>query len=306
MRNMSVDKVVLTGARGFIGKHLKKKLENQGYQVTSLIRPEKKPTDSSEISTDFQNQSELQMLMEILRPNFFIHLASKVQPGRENFDLAATYQNEVQVAANFALSIPKSCKLSLFCGSADEYGNSKPPFLENQPQKVFSAYGWGKAAAYHAVTLIANQRGLDWCWVRPFLIFGPLQKPTMFLSSTIKACIKNETLQLTLGEQTRDFLYVEDLCEMFLRIIKNSSVAKNEIFNLCSGEQRSIRSVGNKIYELIGSGTLNWGSLPYRANEAMSFYGSTEKFVKTFGQVKLTPFDEALKRTVEVEKRSNF
>jgi nucleoside-diphosphate-sugar epimerase len=194
---------------------------------------------------------------------------------------------------------------AIFVGSCEEYGNGKPPFIETQEPIVFSPYGWGKIASYQAIKLICTERKINYCWIRPFLTFGPQQSSKSIIPSVILSCLKNENIALTPGEQTRDFIYVEDICEMFRILIKNHKTTNNEIFNLCSGIPRTISSVTHLIQNKIGTGKLLFGKVPYRPNEAMSFYGSNTKFNKYFGEVPLHDFESAIDLTIQSYK-SNF
>lgn len=208
-------------------------------------------------------------------------------------------EGTIASAVRVARAIPPSVRLAVFLGSCEEYGNTPPPFREDGPLKAFSPYGWAKISAFHAVSLLAHQRGFPLTWTRPFLTFGPGQSGELLIPSLIDACAGGRSIDLTPGGQTRDFIYVEDVVSMLITIIAHPRLSAGTVLNLASGTPRMVRDVGDAIQALIGRGRLNWGALPYRFDEAMSFYASMDRWRLLFGPPPTTPFEDAIRTTVQ-------
>ena len=136
--------------------------------------------------------------------------------------------------------------------------------------------------------------------MRPFLIFGPQQVSDGLIPSVVRACTNNEEVLLTPGDQTRDFIFIDDLCQMILRILKNPALARGKVYNLCSGVPRNVKEVATAIQKIVGRGELRFGALPYRTNEKMHFYGSTERYSQDFKRFDHTDFVVALEKTIRV------
>lgn len=296
-------RAVLTGVTGFLGSHLAPALKAAGWEVHALVRPTSRNPVSPAVdevhSIFLRDTPELRQLLGRLRPDALLHLASSTVPGGAAGGFEDHYEHTVLPALGVAQALPDSVRLALFFGSSIEYGNQAPPFEESLAPRCCSAYAWGKIAAYHGVMELLGERGLPGCWLRPFLTFGPGPMHSQLIPSLIRGCYAGERIPLTSGLQTRDFLYVLDLCAMVLRILDHPERAKGEVLNLASGVPRSIREVAERIQALVGRGELAFGALPYRAQEPLPFYGSRAKFEALFGPVPLTPFDEALRVTVE-------
>jgi len=283
-------RVVITGGRGFIGSHLLQHLTSNGYEVSALGRDD----------VDLRDQEATARVLGRISPHIAIHLASCSSPGRpKDWSLQGFFENEVLIAGNVAKGLPASTEFAAFFGSCEEYGNGPVPFREEQMPVSFSPYGWAKIASYFATSLICKERGLRWCWLRAFLTFGEGQDNQLLVPTLIRECLNGRAVELTKGEQTRDLVYVHDLCRMVLRILEAPERANGEIINLCSGKERRIRDIGELIRSQIGRGELRWGSLPYRQQEAMRFYGDNRKFVRLFGEPEFTPFEDAIARTIE-------
>ena len=298
-------RVVVTGAGGFIGGHLVHHLTAAGMEVHGVTRRAVNGATWKCHVGECGDRDFIAGVMGRVTPDFVVHLASRTAPGRNLDDFERQLADTVLPSLVVARALPDSVNLAIFFGSCEEYGNAEPPFVEDQPRRCFSPSGWAKDAAREGVFLTGRLTGRSVCWVRPFLTFGPGQRPGLFVPDVIRACLDGTPLALTAGEQTRDFIPVDDVCGMVLRILAAPDRARGETINLCSGRPRTIRSVAETIRTLVGRGDLRFGSLPYRADEATRFFGSTAKYDRLFGRWEASDFDAAMAatiRTIEAER----
>jgi nucleoside-diphosphate-sugar epimerase len=294
-------RVALTGGSGFIGSHLAPFLLHEGYEIHYLARTSSDLVhfcgERHEVS--LSDGIGLTRLLGRIRPHFILHLAGRAKPSRDLDDFHDQIRDTVLPTVTLARSIPADTELGLFFGSCEEYGDSEPPFREDQSLKCFSPYGWAKLSAWHATMMIARQKRLSICWARPFLTFGPRQNTNQVIPTLIRGCLVDAEIPLSPGHQTRDFLFVADLCQMVLQILRHPSAAHGETLNLCTGKDRTVRSIAESIRRLAGGGRFLFGALPYREEEAMRFYGSREKYERLFGRIIYTDFEAALKTTID-------
>lgn len=292
-------KVLITGSSGFIGSHLSLWLADRRYEVNTVVRTPGSGRGFPEYVWPAPDIAAMAAIIEHCRPEFIIHLAAQARPNRNINDFVAQYENTIRPTIAVATVVPSYVRLAVFFGSCEEYGDGPAPFDEYQPLRSISPYGWAKISAYHAVQSIFAVRNVPWCWVRPFLAFGPGQNGDRLVPGVINACLRNKDIPLSPGEQTRDFIFVHDLCIMIERILSKHERARHQVVNLCSGTPRSIRSVAELIQEKIGRGHLKLGALPYRQREAMRFYGSPNRFNELFGPVALCDFESAIEQTIQ-------
>jgi UDP-glucose 4-epimerase len=301
-----LDRVLIFGGTGFIGSHLVRVLERKGYTVATASRS-LAAGRSLHFKGDMIEQGFIEHCLAEFKPNIILNLASAVRPGRDPKDFEQQMDETILPSVRLAQLVSPEVRLTIFCGSCEEYGNGPTPFLEDGPTTILSPYGWGKVATKSAVEWICRERAVKYTWIRPFLTFGPEQKTQLLIPHLINGCLDGKSMDLTMGEQTRDFMYVLDVCNMISMILSSPEEAANETFNICSETPRMIRDVAAAIQRKIGYGALNFGKIPYRSNEAMSFFGSSEKFDRTFGKFHMTNFEAALDATINwyAQKHAN-
>lgn len=281
-------KILITGSKGFLGRHLTKHFETLNFDVVGVDREE----------CDLRKLDSVKKLFSFEKPDFLIHLAARVTPGRSVEDFDSQFQDTVLPAINIANSLNSEISLAAFVGSNEEYGTNNPPFTEDLAPKALSSYGWAKISAYYAVEFLMRESKLPYCWIRPSLMFGPGVSSNLFFGRVLEGCLKGEKIELTACEQKRDMVYVKDVCKHFQKIIENPSLARSQTINISSGRSHQLRTVAHLVQKSVGRGELLFGALPYRTNEMMDFYSSNEKFQKLFGKMELTDLEAAIRETV--------
>lgn len=307
----SVRRIAIAGGRGFLGQRLIKAWKSRGDSVLSFVREASIDLKDHEVSVSLIDTFTLATHLKKFRPTEVFYLAAKPQPGRTTDDFTFQFQESIEPMIAFAQSLPEGPELraAFFFGSCEEYGNGAVPFREEQTPISFSSYGWSKIASHFAISYLLNLRRIPFVWVRPFLLFGPGQRAPLFLPQLIRAALENRSIELTAGEQTRDFIFVEDVVEMILRMMENPSPLLGSAINIGSGQGRRLRDVGDMVLGLarelgVGKVLPHWGALPYRENEAMEFYASMEKWRRHFGRIPLTNWQDSLRQTLAWEKEN--
>jgi UDP-glucose 4-epimerase len=303
---LNTPRAAVLGSAGFIGRHLVRHLRARGFDVTELNREQssRNVVDGHSFrETHFQ--TDVRAILEKVRPEVVLNLISYSSPGRQLDELGKHIDSNVTPNLDLCLSLPTSVRSVIFFGSCEEYGNGQPPFREDQSVTVFSPYGWAKIASYLAVKWLSKEKNFRSIWLRPFLVFGPGENPNRFISSVIQGCLDGRKIPLTKCEQTRDFIYVDDVCELIERVVrKHEDFQPAEILNLSSGIERRLKDVAITIQKQIGTGELNFGALPYRSSEAMRFYGSVEKMDRLLGEWHESDFSTSIQKTIAWHSQS--
>ena len=167
-------------------------------------------------------------------------------------------------------------------GSYAEYGSSGlryekiPP---NAPLEPNFPYAVSKASACQLALGYAKSEGLKMAYLRIFNAFGEGQHSSNLWPSLMKAAASGEDFDMTLGEQIRDFIAVEDVASAFVKAITSSDLIPGSplVANIASGRPQSIREFCEFWWATAkADGSLKIGSIPYRTNEIMRYIPSID------------------------------
>ncbi len=296
---------LVTGGTGFVGGHLLHHLQDLRCSVTATSFGDAKSDIEQGVEwrdIDLSDLNAVQMLVKEVQPQIVFHLGALLGAERSYEFAERAIATNVLGTHNLLSSLGTYCtqlERIVLMGTSEEYGSGKNiPFTEDQPMKPVSPYSASKAAATQFALLYYELFQLPVVILRPFIIYGPGQSPKMMIPELIKYGIEGKDFEMTKGEQTRDFLYVDDLIESLL-LAATSPDAVGEIINVCSGTERSIREVAELVHRLMNSKMkLLIGSRPYRENEVWRLYGSNDKAKKLLGWQPNISFKDGLMKTI--------
>jgi len=300
--------VLVTGANGFVGSHLCRYLVNLNAEVHVFVRDasdRSRLRDIEDKITVWHGDITLYNLvcncLLGARPKVIFHLAAARDVKRDIALLAPVVNTNLTGAINLFRAVEEtgispSCIVNT--GSSEEYGNGQTPFVESQREMPVSPYSLSKVAATHLGQMLYRTSGLPVVTLRPFLVYGPGQSTDMFIPSLIRHCLEKKDFSMTAGDQTRDFVYIDDLIDAYLRAAFCSS-ATGEVINVGSGIEYRIKDVAEQIVLKMGSPVrLMIGALQKRAGEAEHFFCNNGKAREVLGWSPLVSLDKGLDRTI--------
>jgi nucleoside-diphosphate-sugar epimerase len=138
--------------------------------------------------------------------------------------------------------------------------------------------------------------------LRIFSPYGPGDHERRLIPYLVHSFLSGEAPKMTTGKQQWDFVYVEDIVEAYVKVLRKQSFpTKHEVFNIGSGEAVSIREIALRLKEILQSDlTPVWGAVAHRENELWHVCADIQKAQTVLGwrpQTKI--LDDGLKRTVE-------
>jgi UDP-glucose 4-epimerase len=311
-------RILVTGGAGFLGSHLVRRLSAAGIPCTALVHAGPTPAPGGPhgavawVRRDLTVSQEVDALVAKVRPEIVFHLAAVVG-GERSLDFADRVLRVNLVATHDLLralggpqpDVAGGVRRIVLVGSGEEYGRQESlPCTEELPARPVSPYSASKAATTQFALLYQRLFGLPVVVLRPFVVYGPGQRPGMMLPSLLRALVAGREFPLTAGEQTRDFVHVDDVIDCLLAAAGAGGV-EGEIFNVCSGEERSIREVAEIAARLAGvdAAILRFGAVPYRDNEVWRLVGSNEKAGSILGWSPRVGLEEGLLRTLDAYRR---
>jgi nucleoside-diphosphate-sugar epimerase len=124
---------------------------------------------------------------------------------------------------------------------------------ENDILEPDNLYGITKAAGTMYCQLMARKFNLPIVTMRPFAVYGYFEDKDRLIPTIIKACLTNTELKLANPNFVRDFIFIEDLINAYIKTIQNVKKAQGKVFNIGSGRQTNIATVVNLIKKITKS-----------------------------------------------------
>lgn len=238
-----MNKVLLTGATGFIGRAIIPILLSRGFEVHAVTRKTIGLTVLEGLHwhcVDLLDYNKTEKLVEIVKPQYILHFAWYAIPKKYWISL----ENVSWVNASLVLLqafIKNGGERVVMAGSCAEYDWSYGYCSENvTPCKPQTLYGTCKKSLQNILESFAKQSGISAAWGRIFFLYGPYEDQSRLVSSVITSLLKDETADCSEGSQIRDFMHVEDVASAFVALME----AKVEgVVNICSGNPFSVKEV---------------------------------------------------------------
>ncbi len=273
-------KVLVTGASGFIGQHLVKKLLRNGLQVTIVIRDLERAKkhewfDKVDYIQADLNLNHLPVIEKLHEFDVLIHLA---WPGLPNYlDSFHIFDNLRSDLGFLKDSIKSGLSHLVVAGSCLEYGLQSGALREDMDTYPITAYGIAKDFLRKSLQLLQKEHDFTLQWIRLFYMYGEGQNPNSLLSQLDKAIDeKKESFDMSLGNQLRDYLSIEAVAENILLVVKNPSI--NGVLNCSSGIPISVLDlVLRRCKDRNSDIHLNLGHYPISDYEPLEFWGVPDK-----------------------------
>jgi nucleoside-diphosphate-sugar epimerase len=303
------DNLLIIGGTGFIGKHLTCAAVKSGFQTTvlSLHEPhvENKVKGAVYLQADTTNYNDLNNRLLNVDIKFVINLSGYI----DHCSFSAGGNSIIDSHFSGVKNIIKVLdwgKLKRFIqiGSSDEYGNLQAPQNETMREAPISPYSFGKVASTQFLQMLNRTEGFPAVILRLFLVYGPSQDHKRFLPQIIKGCVSGKTFPTSLGEQLRDFCFVDDVTRGILMALMQDDI-NGEVINIASGIPVTIRKVTETVKVLVGQGDPLFGQIPYRPKENMELYADISKANNLLNWKPEITLDDGILRTINFYRTVN-
>ncbi len=264
--------ILVTGGAGFIGSNLAEGFLADGHDVVSIdnldpyydLGIKERNLDicrqRGEDRFQFHQGSTIdeEFVEDIISTNnidIIFHQASKagVRTSVEN-PKAYNETNIDGIATVLEAAADHGVERVINASSSSVYGVPKYlPYDEDHPNYPKSPYAVTKLAAEHYCNVYDDLRNISTVNLRYFTVYGPRMRPNMAISNFVSRCLNGEPpIIYGDGEQTRDFTFVDDICEAN-RTLLHTSAADSETMNIGSNDNISIRELAEYVVEETGA-----------------------------------------------------
>lgn len=272
-------KIAVTGASGFIGRHLLPILIKNGHEVIAVVRDKNKITNldiecqvvEHEIGTENKD-----VFTKLGKPDVLLHLAWGGLPNYKSL-----HHIDVELPTHYQfikLMVESGVKHIAVIGTCFEYGMQSGELHEELETKPNNPYGYAKDALRKQLQFLQDDNDFSLVWMRLFYMYGDDQPDNTLYSQLRQAVLRGEAMfNMSGGEQLRDYLHIDEVVKNISELIR---IKKDVgIVNVCSGVPISVRRLVEQwMKENEWDIELNFGYYPYPDYESLAFWGKSDKF----------------------------
>ena len=297
---------LLTGASGFVGSVLLRKLVKRKENVHIILRETSNvwriKDILSKVQIHYTSLSNIKKLIKLIRKikfNIIFHLATNG---------AYSYQKDANEIINTNIlgtwNLLQACstidyELFVNTGSSSEYGFKEYAMRETDILEPTSYYAVTKCAQTLLCNHIANQEDRPIVTIRLFSVYGPFEEPRRFIPTLLKALYFKEEMNLVSPDIARDYIYIDDLVGVYLKI-EGLKKFKGEFFNIGTGVQSTIKEVVEKAIKITGKNTrFNWKEMKPRTWDTNNWVADISKARKLLRWTPKINLEDGLRLTWE-------
>lgn len=280
-------KFLVTGATGFVGRHLVAALLARGCEVRAVARNAETAqgmpwiNDVEFVSADI-HAAELDVVALADGVDALAHLA---WPGLPNYRALFHFEHNLMADYRFIKSVVEAgVKQVLVTGTCFEYGMQSGPLSEQTEAQPANPYGLAKHTLHLFLQNLQQAQPFALQWARLFYLHGEGQNPNSLLAALDRAIDAGDaSFNMSAGEQLRDFLPIEIAAGYLAAIAQQRDF--NGVINCASGQPVSVRAlVEQRLRERGAALHLNLGHYPYPSHEPLAFWAVTERLQQLLGE----------------------
>jgi len=303
MTETILQRVVISGGTGMLGRALARRLSARGCEVLMLVNPSSRRTAGlADLPRVSIAPCDITALPAFTAPDdqpwdAFYHMAWGGTFGATRDDLRAQTANIGYALDAVELAERLGCRVFVGAGSQAEYGRVDGMLRPDTPTHPENGYGVAKLAAGAMTRLRCEQLGLRHEWARILSVYGPFDGARTMVMSTITALLAGETPRLTPCGQLWDYLYCDDAAAALH--LMGERGRDGAVYCVGSGQARPLRDYVTVLRDAVDPTLpLDIGALPYNTRQVMHLCADITTLRDDTGFTPEVPFEEGVACTV--------
>lgn len=293
-RELAGQRILVTGASGFLGTRLVNRLQGLGSEVHGVSRSDRGQAGHVRWwKADLQELREVERLWDAIVPTVVYHMSGAVDGAPHLELLVPTYQSLLTTTVNLlSVSTRRRCSRLILVGSLEEQNS------EDAAAPPVSPYAAAKTAAREYARMCHQLFETHVVMMRTFMCYGPGQAEWKVVPSTIRALQAGVAPALSSGRRELDWIFIDDAVDAFAAAASAPGIDGTTL-DIGSGRLTSIRDVVGHLVRLVNPGVEpRFGELPDRPGRPACTADTSRTFTH-LGWRARTSIEDGLRRTVE-------
>ena len=259
-------RLLISGASGYIGSHLLKRIDENNYQLGILVRKDimKVPAGTLIINT---NETNWKTKVFSFNPDVVLHLASYLTSSDDEKQIDKLIEANISFGTHLLDAVKNSnVKTFINTGTFAEYstreGKKTPAYL----------YAATKTAFCSIVNYYQTVIGFRVFNIIPYTVFGGAHSAKKLIDHIYDSLGSSKPIDMSPGEQVLDFIHIDDVVNFYITLLSRIDQYKNNYteIHLGSGKGITPKEIAGLMGKVSGKeSNINWGGLPYRKNDTM-------------------------------------
>jgi UDP-glucose 4-epimerase len=300
-------RVIITGATGFVGANLARRLLLEGHEVHLAVRPLHNSWRIKDIrrglrlhEVALEDAEALTETVSSIRPEWVFHLAAHGAYSSQT-DLRRMVETNITGTINLVEACLKTgFEAFVNTGSSSEYGFKDHAPEEDEALEPNSHYAVTKASATLFCRHTARERKAHITTLRLYSVYGPYEEPTRLIPRLIMRGLKGELPPLVNPDTARDFVYIDDVMEAYLLAATRAGQTPGAVYNVGTGVQTSLGEAVETARRVLSIGDApQWATMPGRQWDTSVWVADNRKIKDALGWHPTYTFEQGFRRTVK-------
>jgi UDP-glucose 4-epimerase len=284
-------RALVTGAGGFVGANLCRRLLRDGHAVHAVVRPgadtwrlEAIRREITLHELELRDAAALRAMLDGARPDWLFHLAAHGAYSWQT-DIDAIFTTNMVASAELVdVACARGFEAFVQAGSASEYGFKDHPAHELEAIEPNGAYAVSKAATTEYARTVALDRDVHVVTLRLCSAYGPWEEPNRLMPTVATFGLQGRLPPLGDPRTTLDFVFVDDVCEAFVRAARATDLQRGTVLNVGSGTQTSLAELVDLARrELAIDERPRWSTMPSRTPDTTTWVADCTRIHSRLG-----------------------
>lgn len=307
------ERILVTGAGGFIGSHLTERLIDSGHTTTTFLRYTSTANRGHMVHPladmawgDIRNRDDVIRAMRGC--TIVVHLAAQIAIPYSYISSADFVTTNIIGTENVLMAAKElHVRRVVYISTSEVYGTAQEiPITEKHPLVAQSPYAASKIGAEKLCEAFNRTYGTPIVVVRPFNTYGPRQSARAVIPSIIQQALNGDCIQLANFLCRRDFNYVGDTVDSLMKVVFSKDGC-GQVFNLATGQTYSLIEVVKEVAKISGrklQPVIDEKRTRPKNSEVLLLVGDSSKAKEVFGVNHSTSLMDGLKKTWDYYKEN--